>query len=55
MDTTRRNCSGTQLWVKRETDGWTIPSTDKYRSLYGNPNTPGTPDWAIFTIHIDDL
>lgn len=46
---------GTQLWVKRENDGWTIPSSDKYRALYGNPNTPGTSDWAIFTIHIDSL
>lgn len=46
---------GTQLWVKRESDGWRIPSSDKYRNLYGDPNTPGTPDWAIFTIHIDDL
>ena len=46
---------GTQLWVKRERDGWTIPSSDRYRDLYGNPNTPGTTDWAIFTIHIDNL
>lgn len=45
----------TQLWVKRENDGWRIPSSDKYRTLYGDPNTPGTTDWAIFTIHIDSL
>lgn len=45
----------TKLWVKREADGWTIPSSDKYRELYGNPNTDGTSDWAIFTIHIDNL
>lgn len=45
----------TKMWVKRENDGWTIPSSDKYRSLYGNPNTQGTTDWAVFTIHIDGL
>ncbi len=45
----------TALWVKRETDGWTIPASDKYLDRYLNPNTPGTTDWAIFTIHVDNL
>lgn len=46
---------GTKLWVKREHDGWRIPSSDAYRAMYGDPNTAGTSDWAIFTIHIDNL
>ncbi len=44
-----------QLWVKRENDGWRIPAGDAFLKRYGNPNTPGTPDWAVFTIHVDRL
>ncbi len=46
---------GTSLWVKRESDGWRVPASEAYLKMYGNPNTVGTVDWAIFTIHIDKL
>jgi hypothetical protein len=38
--------------VKRETDGWTIPTSSEFRALYPDPND-GTGDYAIFTISIN--
>lgn len=43
----------TWLWVKRETDGWSVPASEDFIKRYGNPNTDGTSDWAIFSNHID--
>lgn len=45
----------TRIGVKRETDGWRIPASDAYTRLYGDPNTKGSSDWAIFTITIYNL
>ncbi len=45
----------TSLFVKRERDGWTVPASDAYKELYGDPNTAGQKDWAIFTIRIKSL
>ena len=45
----------TTLFVKRERDGWTVPASDAYKNLYGDPNTRQTSDWAIFTIRIKNL
>lgn len=47
--------SNIRLWIKRETDGWTIPVSDEFRAWYGDPNTSDTSDWAIFSIHIDSF
>lgn len=46
---------GTTLWLKRENDGWKVPASDAYKALYGDPNTRGSSDWAIFTIVIEKL
>ena len=34
--------SGTDLWIKRDADGWD-----------GGHETSGTSDWPVFTIHVD--
>ena len=43
------------LSVKRENDGWQIPTSQAYLDRYPNPNNPSTSDWAIFTIRIKSL
>jgi len=45
----------TTFWVKRENDGWKINASQAFLDRYPDPNTFGTSDWAIFTIHIDSL
>ena len=45
----------TKILVKREIDGWRIPVSDDFKSLYGDPNNERTEDWAIFTIRIEGL
>jgi hypothetical protein len=44
-----------RLWVKRERDGYTVPYSEDYKRLYGDPNSFSTSDWAIFTIRIESL
>ena len=43
------------LSVKRENDGWQIPTSQAYLDRYPNPNHPSTSDWAIFTTRIKSL
>jgi hypothetical protein len=43
------------LSVKRENDGWQIPTSQDYLDRYPNPNNPSTSDWKIFTIRIKSL
>ena len=43
------------LSVKREKDGWQIPTSQAYLDRYPNPNDPRTSDWKIFTIRIKSL
>lgn len=43
------------LSVKRENDGWQIPTSQDYLDRYPNPNDPRTSDWKIFTIRIKSL
>lgn len=45
----------TTLLVKRGSDDWTVPASDAYKNLYGDPNTRQTTDWAYFTIRIKSL
>ena len=45
----------TTFWVKRENDGWKINASQAFLDRYPDPNTFGTSDWAIFTIHVDSL
>ena len=47
------NSPTTNIWVKRETDGWSVPASAAYLSWYPNPNDSGTTDWGIVSIHID--
>lgn len=46
---------GIRIGLKRESDGWKIPASEQYLKRYRNPNTQGTPDWAIFTITVYGL
>ena len=43
------------LSVKRENDGWQIPTSQAYLDRYPNPNNPSTSDWKIFTIRIKSV
>jgi len=43
------------LSVKRENDGWQVPTSQAYLDRYPNPNNPSTSDWKIFTIRIKSL
>lgn len=46
---------GTKMLVKREKDGWQVPTSQEYLSRYANPNGFGQRDWATFTIQVDAL
>jgi hypothetical protein len=46
----------TRLWVKREVDGWQLPSSEAYRSRYKDPNADGLGSpYRIFTIRVESL
>ena len=47
------NSPTTNIWVKRETDGWSVPASAANLSWYPDPNDRGTTDWGIVSIHID--
>jgi len=57
----REGESNEEIWgsvhlsVKRENDGWQVPTSQAYLDRYPNPNNPSTSDWAIFTIRIKSL
>jgi hypothetical protein len=53
--------SAEEIWgsirikLTREKDGWRVPGSEEFVKRYGDPNTSGTKDWAIFTIEIYSL
>ena len=53
--THEENWGSTRIKVKRETDGWEITPSERYYELYGNPNSWGNEEYAVFTITIDSL
>lgn len=44
-----------RIRATREKDGWTIPASSEFLSMYRDPNSFGPEDWAVFTITIFSL